>query len=61
MINRKTRMDAFGTSVMLGFSALLGVNQALVKIVNGGLAPVFQSGLRSLCAAFLLKTILETL
>ena len=50
MIERKTRMDAFGTSIMLGFSALLGVNQALVKIVNDGLAPVFQSGLRSLCA-----------
>ncbi len=43
-------MDAFGTSIMLGFSALLGFNQAFVKIVNGGLAPVFQSGLRSLCA-----------
>ena len=32
------------------FNALLGVNQALVKLVNAGFAPVFQSGLRSACA-----------
>lgn len=29
---------------------LLGLNQALVKLVNAGFAPVFQSGLRSACA-----------
>ncbi len=47
---RKTHMDAFGASLLLGFSVLLGLNQALVKLVNDGLAPVFQSGLRSACA-----------
>ncbi len=45
-------MDALGVSILLGFSVLLGLNQALVKIVNAGLAPVFQSGLRSICAFF---------
>lgn len=43
-------MDAFGASLLLGFSVLLGLNQAMVKIVNAGLAPVFQSGLRSALA-----------
>ena len=47
---RKTAMDAYGTSLLIGFSVLLGLNQALVKLVNAGFAPLFQSGLRSLCA-----------
>ncbi len=46
----KTQMDFLGSSLLVGFSVLLGLNQALVKIVNDGLAPVFQSGLRSICA-----------
>ena len=33
------------------FMAMLGLNQVLVKIVNAGLEPVFQAGLRSLAAA----------
>jgi len=47
---RRARIDATGASLLIGFSVLLGVNQALVKIVNSGFAPVFQSGLRSACA-----------
>lgn len=47
---RHSRIDARGASLLIGFSALLGLNQALVKVVNDGLAPVFQSGLRSACA-----------
>ena len=47
---RKDRIDALGGSLLIGFSVVLGLNQALVKIVNDGLAPVFQSGLRSACA-----------
>ena len=43
-------MDAFGTSILVSFSLVLGLNQALVKVVNDGLAPVFQSGLRSALA-----------
>ncbi len=43
-------MDAFGASLLIGFNVLLGLNQALVKVVNDGFAPVFQAGLRSACA-----------
>ncbi len=46
----RTRMDATGASLLVGFSVILGLNQALVKLVNDGFAPVFQSGLRSICA-----------
>lgn len=47
---RKDQIDLLGGSLLLGFSLILGLNQALVKVVNVGLAPVFQSGLRSACA-----------
>jgi drug/metabolite transporter (DMT)-like permease len=47
---RRAQMDAFGAGILVSFSLLLGLNQALVKLVNEGLAPVFQSGLRSACA-----------
>ncbi len=50
MAERKDRIDAAGASWLIGFSVLLGLNQAMVKVVNAGLAPVFQSGLRSLFA-----------
>ena len=49
-MERKSRIDAFGATSLIGFSALLGLNQVLVKIVNGGMQPVFQAGLRSLLA-----------
>ncbi len=51
MAHRKDRIDAFGATLLVGFSILIGLNQVLVKIVNSGLAPVFQAGLRSACAA----------
>ena len=47
---RKKYIDTLGASLLIGFSMVLGLNQALVKIVNQGLAPLFQSGLRSACA-----------
>ncbi len=47
---RKSRVDALGAIALVLFSVLLGLNQALVKLVNVGMAPVFQSGLRSACA-----------
>ncbi|MGR8919210.1 MAG: DMT family transporter, partial [Gammaproteobacteria bacterium] len=50
-MSRRERMDATGAAILVVFSALLGLNQALVKLVNAGFAPVFQGGLRSLCAA----------
>ncbi|MFV2091159.1 MAG: hypothetical protein ACC642_10900, partial [Pseudomonadales bacterium] len=47
---RRDHMDVYGASLLVGFSVILGLNQALVKLVNVGFAPVFQSGLRSACA-----------
>ncbi len=46
----RDRIDAFGATLLISFSALLGLNQALVKLVNEGLHPVFQAGLRSVLA-----------
>ncbi len=53
-MQRRDKIDAFGASLLVGFSTLLGLNQALVKFVNAGLAPLFQAGLRSACAAVVL-------
>ena len=49
-LHRKDRIDAFGATLLVGFSLLLCFNQVLVKLVNAGLAPVFQAGLRSALA-----------
>ncbi len=43
-------MDAHGAGLLISLSLLLGLNQALVKLVNAGFSPVFQVGLRSVCA-----------
>lgn len=51
-MERKDRIDAFGAVVLITFSALLGLNQVLIKVVNAGLQPVFQAGFRSVCAFF---------
>ena len=50
-MRRKDQVDAFGAAALVGFSALLGFNQVVVKLVNGGLQPVFNAGLRSVLAA----------
>ncbi len=50
MSARKERIDLTGGSLLIAFSALLGLNQVCVKLVNAGLSPVFQAGLRSVCA-----------
>ncbi len=50
MNQRKAQMDLLGVTILVGFSVLLGLNQALIKIVNDGFSPMFQSGLRSICA-----------
>jgi drug/metabolite transporter (DMT)-like permease len=49
-MQRKDRVDAFGATILIAFSMLLGLNQVMVKVVNSGLQPVFQAGLRSACA-----------
>ena len=46
-MERKDRIDAFGAAVLLSFSLLMGLNQVMIKLVNAGLQPVFQAGLRS--------------
>ena len=43
-------MDLLAISVLIGFNVLLGLNQALVKLVNEGFSHIFQAGLRSACA-----------
>lgn len=49
-MEKKSSVDLFGASVLIAFSTLLGLNQVMVKLVNAGFSPVFQAGLRSLCA-----------
>ncbi|MDJ0630305.1 MAG: DMT family transporter [Rhodobacter sp.] len=53
-MERKDRIDAFGAVSLIVFSALLGLNQVVIKLVNDGLQPVFSAGLRSLGALVLL-------
>ena len=48
---RKDRIDTFGAVMLVAQSAALGINQVLIKLVNAGMEPAFQAGLRSLCAA----------
>ncbi|MEM9332760.1 MAG: DMT family transporter [Pseudomonadota bacterium] len=50
-MERKSHIDATGAIILIIFMAVLGLNQVAVKIVNDGMAPVFQAGLRSLAAA----------
>ncbi|MCP5081529.1 MAG: DMT family transporter [Alphaproteobacteria bacterium] len=49
-MERRTRIDAIGASCLVAAALLLGLNQVLIKLVNAGLQPVFQVGLRSACA-----------
>ena len=46
-MQRKDHIDAFGGTMLVGFSAMMGLNQVMVKLVNAGLDPVFQAGLRA--------------
>ena len=40
-------LDTFGAASLIGFAALLAINQVVIKLTSDGLAPVFQAGLRS--------------
>ena len=53
-MQRKDRIDSFGATALVAIAAVLGLNQVMVKIVNLGLQPVFQAGLRSLFGLLLL-------
>lgn len=43
----RKELDGAGVAMLVGFSVLMGLNQVSIKIVNGGLGPVFFAGLRS--------------
>lgn len=53
-MNERQQIDIAGAAALVGFSALLGINQVVIKLVNEGLQPVFFAGLRSLGAALCL-------
>ncbi len=50
-MSRKDHIDVLGALLLLTVMMLFGFNQSAVKIVNSGMHPLFQAGLRSLCAA----------
>ncbi len=47
---RRERIDGLGAGLLIFCSALMGLNQVVVKVTNIGLQPVFQAGLRSALA-----------
>ena len=47
---RKDRLDGTGLAVLLAVTALLALNQIVIKLVNQGLQPVFFAGARSALA-----------
>jgi drug/metabolite transporter (DMT)-like permease len=51
--SRRPSIDAFAAGTMVVLCLCWGLNQIAVKIVNQGLQPVFQAGLRSLFAALI--------
>ncbi len=51
-VDKKNHIDGLGAGLLLLCSVIVGINQVLIKLVNAGLAPVFQAGLRSACAFF---------
>lgn len=50
MSERKSNIDGQGAILLIGFSLLLGFNQVVIKVSNGGFQPVFQAGVRSALA-----------
>lgn len=44
---QRDRIDLAGALALVGFSALLGFNQVVIRVVNEGLQPVFFAALRS--------------
>jgi len=55
-MERKTKIDATGAFILLTIMMALGLNQVGIKIVNDGIPPVLQAGLRSLAAVPLMLT-----
>jgi drug/metabolite transporter (DMT)-like permease len=55
-MKRKDKIDSLGATALISFSAMLGLNQVMIKIVNEGLQPVFQAGMRSVFAFIIVFT-----
>lgn len=53
MTTRHTAIDARAATLMVTLCAVWGLNQVAAKVVNAGISPVLQAGLRSLGAALL--------
>lgn len=49
-MERKDRIDLFGAGLLVSTALVMGINQVMIKMVNAGLQPVFQVGLRSAAA-----------
>jgi len=49
-MQRKDRIDALGAGLLVSFTLVMGLGQVFIKLVNAGMGPVFQAGLRSACA-----------
>ncbi len=53
MSSRRTHLDATAVALMVTLCAIWGLNQVAAKVVNAGISPVLQAGLRSAVAALL--------
>lgn len=55
-MEEKRAIDGLGAAALVGFAALLAINQVVIKVTADGISPVFQAGLRSLGGLFILLT-----
>lgn len=53
-MSERREMDAAGAAMLIGFAALLGFNQVVIKVVNDGFQPVFFAAIRSVGATLCL-------
>jgi drug/metabolite transporter (DMT)-like permease len=53
-MERKSKIDTTGATALIIFMAVLGLNQVGIKLVNDGMAPMFQAGLRSVAAGIII-------
>lgn len=58
MRSPKDHMDLFGACSLIGFSALLALNQVVIKLGTEGMQPVYLAGLRSFGVIFVLGAFL---
>ncbi len=53
-MERRDSIDLAGATGLVVFAGVLALNQVVIKLTNGGLAPIFAAGLRSVLALALL-------